>query len=142
MAIVTGGASGIGYACAEVSADNGARVRIVDPVTEKLSQAEELLTRAADVTKLEQMERVAASTIERFGPDVNRYFEAKGQSSNRSLQYFHVLHSSICPARMRCRDQSVLQVTLYAHASETSGCQALLICQRPRLSPPSPVASG
>ena len=73
---------------------------------------------------------------------VNRYFESKGQSSNRSLQCFHVLHSSTWPARMRSRDQSVLQVTLYAQASETSGCHALLICHRPRLSPPSPVASG
>src|ERR1039457_1324768 len=50
---------------------------------------------------------------------VNRYFESKGQSSNRSLQCFHVLHSSTWPARMRSRDQSVLQVTLYAQASET-----------------------
>src|SRR4029077_7551165 len=74
--------------------------------------------------------------------DVNRYFESKGQSSNRSLQYFHVLHSTMWPARMRCRDHSVIQAMLYAQASETSGCQALLICQRPRLSPPSPLASG
>jgi hypothetical protein len=73
---------------------------------------------------------------------VNLHFESKGQSLNRSLQYFHVLHSSMWPARMRFRDQSVLQVTLYAQASETSWCQALLICQRPRLSPPSPMAHG
>src|SRR3984885_11894061 len=73
---------------------------------------------------------------------VSRYFESKGQPSNRSLQYFQVLHSSVWPARMRFRDQFVLQATLYAQRSETSGCQALLICQRPRLSPPSPVASG
>jgi hypothetical protein len=90
-------------------------------------------------------ETVSAAVVSSRGQPLialNRYFELKGQSSNRSLQYFHVLHSSIWPARMRRRDQFVLQATLYAQASETSGCQALLICQRPRLSPPSPIAPG
>lgn len=75
VALVTGGAGGIGYACAEVLADNGAKVCIVDFNAEKLRQSEqlliarggEILALAADVTDLEQMERVVATTIERFG---------------------------------------------------------------------------
>jgi NAD(P)-dependent dehydrogenase (short-subunit alcohol dehydrogenase family) len=75
VAIVTGGASGIGYACAEVLADNGAKVAVVDLNTEKLREAEdrllargvEVMSLAADVTDQEQMESVVARTIERFG---------------------------------------------------------------------------
>jgi NAD(P)-dependent dehydrogenase (short-subunit alcohol dehydrogenase family) len=74
-ALVTGGASGIGYACAEVLAENGARVCIVDCDAEKLRDAEarltaigpEIMALTADASDLAQMERVVAMTIERFG---------------------------------------------------------------------------
>ena len=39
IALVTGGASGIGYACAEVLADNGASVCILDRDAAKLDEA-------------------------------------------------------------------------------------------------------
>ena len=75
VALVTGAASGIGYACAEVLAENGAKVCLVDRDREKLRQAEErmaaragdILALAADTHEMEQMERAVATTIERFG---------------------------------------------------------------------------
>ncbi|MGA3306997.1 MAG: SDR family NAD(P)-dependent oxidoreductase [Xanthobacteraceae bacterium] len=73
-ALVTGGASGIGHACAEVLAENGAKVCIADRDAAKLRESAERLARfgdimaqTADATDIEQMQRVIAKTIERFG---------------------------------------------------------------------------
>jgi NAD(P)-dependent dehydrogenase (short-subunit alcohol dehydrogenase family) len=74
-ALVTGGASGIGYACAEVLAENGAKVCVVDRNAEMLQQSVQRLARfgndvmaqTADAADLEQMQRAVAKTIERFG---------------------------------------------------------------------------
>ncbi len=43
VALITGGASGIGYACAEVMADNGAAVCIFDRDAAKLAEAKSRL---------------------------------------------------------------------------------------------------
>ncbi len=80
VALVTGGASGIGYACAEVLADNGAKVCILDRDTARLRAASERLTAAsapgvaqqvmaqqADVTNLASMQQAVADVIDRFG---------------------------------------------------------------------------
>ena len=74
-AVVTGGASGIGYACAEVLADNGANVCIVDRDVDKLEEARARLTalsprviaKAADVTDLGAMRQAVAHAVETFG---------------------------------------------------------------------------
>jgi NAD(P)-dependent dehydrogenase (short-subunit alcohol dehydrogenase family) len=75
VAFVTGAASGIGYACAEVLAENGAKVCLVDREAERLERAAErlratsadVLTLLADATKEMEMAGAVARAIERFG---------------------------------------------------------------------------
>ena len=75
VALVTGGASGIGHACAEVLADNGAKVCILDRDAGKLQEARERLTLRspdvialqADVTDLTAMQQAVANVSDRFG---------------------------------------------------------------------------
>lgn len=74
-ALVTGGASGIGLACAEVLAANGARVCVVDRDRERLEGtaarlakvSNDVMTASADATDLARMEAVVADVIKRFG---------------------------------------------------------------------------
>ena len=74
-ALVTGGASGIGYACAEVLADNGAKVCILDRDTVKLAEAKaqlsalspDVMAEPADVTDPGSMRQAVARLIDRFG---------------------------------------------------------------------------
>jgi NAD(P)-dependent dehydrogenase (short-subunit alcohol dehydrogenase family) len=74
-ALVTGGASGIGYACAEVLADNGANVSILDRDAVRLGEAKkrlsnlapEVLALEADVTDHASMRRAVDSVVERYG---------------------------------------------------------------------------
>jgi NAD(P)-dependent dehydrogenase (short-subunit alcohol dehydrogenase family) len=75
VALITGGASGIGYACAEVLAENGASVTIVDRERPRLTEATAKLAKVsnrvageeADVTDLAAMHGVVARTVARFG---------------------------------------------------------------------------
>jgi NAD(P)-dependent dehydrogenase (short-subunit alcohol dehydrogenase family) len=75
IGLVTGAASGIGYACAEVLAENGAHVCLVDRDADKLSQAEarlagvskHVMAQTADAGDLAQMQESVRSTIARFG---------------------------------------------------------------------------
>jgi NAD(P)-dependent dehydrogenase (short-subunit alcohol dehydrogenase family) len=75
VALVTGAASGLGYACAEVLAENGAKICLVDRDADGLECAAErlrgtsadVLTLVADATKEEEMVGAVARVIERFG---------------------------------------------------------------------------
>jgi NAD(P)-dependent dehydrogenase (short-subunit alcohol dehydrogenase family) len=75
VALVTGGASGIGYACAEVLADNGAKVCILDRDAAKLKEAKKRLTAVSpdvmaqevDVTDQASMQKAVADVVDRFG---------------------------------------------------------------------------
>lgn len=74
-ALVTGAGSGIGFACADVLAANGARVCLVDRDQVRLDQAAarladrpgEVMTATADVTDLDAMNAVVGSVVGRFG---------------------------------------------------------------------------
>lgn len=73
--MVTGGASGIGLGMVRACAAAGMKVVVADLDTETLAAAEaeltaggtEVLTQVCDVSKLEEVEALAAATIERFG---------------------------------------------------------------------------
>lgn len=75
VAVVTGGASGIGLGMVRACAAAGMKVVVADLDTETLAAAEaeltaggtEVLTQVCDVSKLEDVEALAAATIERFG---------------------------------------------------------------------------
>jgi glucose 1-dehydrogenase len=73
VALVTGGAQGIGLACAERFADEGARVAIVDldaargAAAVEAIGADRALFVAGDVTKTDTVARAVAATLERFG---------------------------------------------------------------------------
>jgi NAD(P)-dependent dehydrogenase (short-subunit alcohol dehydrogenase family) len=75
VALVTGAASGLGYACAEVLAENGARVCLIDREAEALTRAEqrlrptsaEIMSLTADVTDETQMTEAVARVLARFG---------------------------------------------------------------------------
>ena len=74
VAILTGAASGIGEAVARRYLDEGAQCVLVDvkPADSfadalRASHGERLLTISADVTRREDIERIVASTVERFG---------------------------------------------------------------------------
>jgi NAD(P)-dependent dehydrogenase (short-subunit alcohol dehydrogenase family) len=75
VALITGGASGIGRACAEVLAENGASVVILDRDRPKLAETIATLARVsnsvaaeeADVTDLAAMQGAVANVAARFG---------------------------------------------------------------------------
>ena len=75
VALVTGGASGIGFACAEVLVENGAKVCLVDRAADGLARAEERLvalggevvTAVADVTREDETTAAVSRALERFG---------------------------------------------------------------------------
>jgi NAD(P)-dependent dehydrogenase (short-subunit alcohol dehydrogenase family) len=74
VALVTGGASGIGYACAEVLADNGAKICILDRDAAKLAEAKarlakkavDLMVEEVDVTHLDSMRQTLGHVVDRF----------------------------------------------------------------------------
>jgi NAD(P)-dependent dehydrogenase (short-subunit alcohol dehydrogenase family) len=74
VALITGGASGIGYACAEVLADNGAKICILDRDAAKLAEAKARLAKRAadvlaeevDVTHLASMRQTLRHVVDRF----------------------------------------------------------------------------
>jgi len=73
IAVITGAASGIGEAVARRYLDEGAKLVIVDVKDEQeLSQrfadaSDRVLALRADVTRREDIERIVASAVERFG---------------------------------------------------------------------------
>ncbi|MGI9292675.1 MAG: SDR family NAD(P)-dependent oxidoreductase [Pseudomonadales bacterium] len=75
VAVVTGAGSGIGLALAEAMATAGCSVVLADVQEDALAAAQqrvaalgvETLTVVTDVSKVEQVEALAAATIERFG---------------------------------------------------------------------------
>ncbi|MFN9771509.1 MAG: SDR family NAD(P)-dependent oxidoreductase [Burkholderiales bacterium] len=73
VALVTGGAQGIGLACASRFADEGAKVAIVDVDAARGAEAvaaigaERALFVAGDVATAETVSRAVAATLERFG---------------------------------------------------------------------------
>ena len=78
VAVITGGASGIGLAAARRYAGWGMKLCLVDleparlqAAADDLPQATDILTIAADVGRLDEIERVRDAVLERFGaPDV------------------------------------------------------------------------
>ena len=75
VAVITGAASGIGYALAEAFARQGVNIVLADVQDDALAAADkriaalgvETLTVRTDVSKVEQVEALAQATIERFG---------------------------------------------------------------------------
>lgn len=74
VAVVTGGASGIGYAMAEAFLDEGAKVVIADieetalqAAVDKLSAKGEIIGVPTDVADPASLENLAKATIDRFG---------------------------------------------------------------------------
>ena len=77
VALVTGGSSGIGYACAEALAAEGVRVAICARGRERLEEAArdiaaktggEVMAFVADTAKAEEIDRLLAEITERMGP--------------------------------------------------------------------------
>ncbi len=74
-AVITGGASGIGLGMARAFAGRGMQLVLADLDSVLLEKAEQeflaagvaVVTQACDVSKLEEIERLAALTLERFG---------------------------------------------------------------------------
>lgn len=74
-AVITGGASGIGLGMARAFAGRGMQLVLADLDEALLQKAEQefldagiaVVTQACDVSKLEEVERLAALTLERFG---------------------------------------------------------------------------
>ena len=72
--VVTGGAGSLGTATARLMLEEGARVMLADRSELALKRAadafasDRVATLAADVTRAEDVERLAAATVERFGP--------------------------------------------------------------------------
>ncbi len=75
VAVITGGASGIGRGMARAFADAGMKIMIADldeammaaVVSELSNRGVEAASQSCDVSKLEQVEALAAATLERFG---------------------------------------------------------------------------
>lgn len=73
VAIITGGANGIGYATAELFLQQGARVMLVDHDAAALERAAEQLASEslrhclADVSRREEVEKYVAGTLSAFG---------------------------------------------------------------------------
>lgn len=74
LAIVTGGATGIGYATAVALRDAGARLLLLDRDSDRVATAADILGaqwRALDVTESGKVEEVAAEIVGTFGaPDI------------------------------------------------------------------------
>lgn len=72
VAVVTGGASGIGFACARLLADEGCRVCLWDRSDGVLEPARELGTGSSavsvDITSMEQVEAALVETEKTLGP--------------------------------------------------------------------------
>src|SRR4051812_34282065 len=74
-AVITGGGNGIGRAVARELAGRGCRIMLADIDTGALEESAanvaaasaEVATRVTDVTKLSEVEALAAATIARFG---------------------------------------------------------------------------
>lgn len=85
VAVVTGGASGIGFAFAQRAVEEGMKVVIADIRPEALAEAEkklkalggEVISMQVDVTKPDQVEVLAAKAVEVFGR-VNLVFNNAG----------------------------------------------------------------
>src|ERR687894_233481 len=70
VAVVTGGASGIGEGIARQLVRRGARVVVADvdaPALERVAAELDVVGVHTDVTDLESVERLAAETVNRFG---------------------------------------------------------------------------
>src|SRR4051794_26815549 len=75
VAVITGGANGIGRALAHDLASKGCRLVLADIETDALADAEkslaaggtDLVTRVTDVTKLAEVEALAQTALDRFG---------------------------------------------------------------------------
>ena len=75
VAVITGGASGIGRGMARAFADAGMRLMLADldetmlasTVAELTARGAQVASAPCDVSKLEQVEALAAATLERFG---------------------------------------------------------------------------
>src|SRR5689334_21868273 len=79
VAVITGGASGIGLAMATAFARLGLRIAIADLGADRLAAARDMiaaaspkgaasvLTQEADVSRIEELQRLAAAVAERFG---------------------------------------------------------------------------
>ncbi len=74
VAVVTGGAQGLGRACAERFLEDGARVVVgdvnrdeLDRMLQAVGQAESLHGIAADVSRRTDVDRLIAAAVERFG---------------------------------------------------------------------------
>jgi NAD(P)-dependent dehydrogenase (short-subunit alcohol dehydrogenase family) len=104
VAVVTGAAGGLGYACASRLGEAGASVVVNDVNGERAAEAVERLTAAgrtavavqADVTKPADVERLVASTLEAFGRvdvlvnnaaiyPIDPFLEASGDHWQRTL---------------------------------------------------------
>jgi len=85
VAVVTGGASGIGFAFAQRAVEEGMKVVIADIRPEALAEAEkklkalggEVISMCVDVTRPEQVDALAAKAVEVFGR-VNLVFNNAG----------------------------------------------------------------
>ena len=98
VAVVTGGASGLGLAAAKLLADRGARVACLDLAPGSLP--EPLLGVACDVTDDDAVERAIEEVVERFGRlDVlvnNAGIGAVGTvADNPSKEWLHVLDVNV-----------------------------------------------
>lgn len=71
VAIITGGAQGIGFATAQLLSSEGAKVVLVDVDATKVQASAQTISQslglAANVTKFEDCETVVKQTIEKFG---------------------------------------------------------------------------
>jgi NAD(P)-dependent dehydrogenase (short-subunit alcohol dehydrogenase family) len=70
--VIAGGAKGIGRACAEAFAREGARIAIFDWDAEALAEAQasmgpEIITQQVDISKADQVDAAHAHVIEKFG---------------------------------------------------------------------------
>lgn len=85
VALITGGARGLGFAAARAFLDEGAKVAIVDLQQDALDAAaaelgageDRLLTIVADVSKDEDVKRYVEATVEKFGR-IDSFFNNAG----------------------------------------------------------------
>ena len=85
VAIVTGGASGIGLASARLFAQAGARVAVVDRDAAALSKLSDMLAIKADVTDPAAVDTAHATVRKAFGP-VTVLMTASGISNGKTIE--------------------------------------------------------